>query len=184
MIKTIINPLKNSRQTVQANRAMSMSPFHQLRSVDGQGNIYPFEMLKGKVVLIVNTASNCGFTPQYIELENMYQKYKNEGFEILGFPCNQFGHQEPGSDAEIQKFCSSKYKVTFPIMKKIDVNGPYEDPVFKYIKEQKPGMLGLKGIKWNFEKFLIDRQGNVVLRASSLTKPSTLNETIEKLLKN
>lgn len=86
MIKTIINPLKNSRQTVQANRAMSMSPFHQLRPVDGQGNIYPFEMLKGKVVLIVNTASNCGFTPQYIELENMYQKYKNEGFEILGFP--------------------------------------------------------------------------------------------------
>ncbi|KAL3233932.1 Uncharacterized protein RNJ44_03972 [Nakaseomyces bracarensis] len=157
--------------------------FYNLSPIDGSGKPLPFESLKGKVILIVNTASNCGFTPQYLQLEAMYKKFKDQDFIVLGFPCNQFGHQEPGSDVEIQSFCTARYQTTFPIMKKIDVNGPKEDPVYKYLKSQKPGMLGLKGIKWNFEKFLVDRNGNVVERYPSLTNPSSIEPVIEQLLK-
>ena len=160
-----------------------MSEFYTLAPVDKKGQPFPFDQLKGKVVLIVNVASKCGFTPQYKELEALYKRYKDEGFTIIGFPCNQFGHQEPGSDEEIAQFCQLNYGVTFPIMKKIDVNGGNEDPVYKFLKSQKSGMLGLRGIKWNFEKFLVDKKGKVYERYSSLTKPSSLSETIEELLK-
>ncbi|CAI4039792.1 hypothetical protein SMKI_09G2040 [Saccharomyces mikatae IFO 1815] len=160
-----------------------MSEFYKLAPIDKKGQPFPFDQLKGKVVLIVNVASKCGFTPQYKELEALYKRYKDEGLTIIGFPCNQFGHQEPGSDEEIAQFCQLNYGVTFPIMKKIDVNGNNEDPVYKFLKSQKSGMLGLRGIKWNFEKFLVDKKGKVHERYSSLTKPSSLSETIEALLK-
>lgn len=128
-------------------------------------------------------ASKCGFTPQYTELEELYKKFKDDGFVVVGFPCNNFGRQEPGTDEEIQSFCKHNYGVTFPILKKIDVNGANADPVYQYLKEAKPGMLGFRAIKWNFEKFLVDRNGQVVERFSSLTKPSSIEPQIEQLLK-
>lgn len=161
-----------------------MSDFYSLAPLDKAGNPFPFEQLKGKVVLIVNVASKCGFTPQYAELEELYKKHKDEGLVILGFPCNQFGHQESGTEEEIQSFCKLNYGVTFPVLKKIEVNGSNVDPVYQYLKSKKSGLLGLRGIKWNFEKFLVDKNGNVYDRYSSLTKPSSLEDTITKLLKN
>ena len=160
-----------------------MSEFYSLAPKDKSGNPYPFSQLEGKVVLIVNVASKCGFTPQYDGLEELYKKYKDQGLVILGFPCNQFGHQEPGTQEEIQEFCKLNYGVTFPIMQKIEVNGANEDPVYRYLKSQKSGMLGLTRIKWNFEKFLIDKNGNVVERFSSLTTPASLDPKIAELLK-
>lgn len=160
-----------------------MSKFYDLKPLDGKGEPYPLEQLKGKVVLVVNVASKCGFTPQYKELEELYKKYKDQGLEIIGFPCNQFLGQEPGTQEDIQSFCQLNYGVSFPIMKKIDVNGDNADPVYKYLKSQKSGLLGLTRIKWNFEKFLVDKSGNVVERHASTTKPSSLAPTIEKLLK-
>lgn len=159
-----------------------MSKFYELQPRDGKGEVFSFEQLKGKVVLIVNVASRCGFTPQYQELEELYKKYKDSGFVILGFPCNQFGHQEPGSDLQIAQFCQLNYGVTFPIMKKIDVNGPDSDPVYEFLKSQKSSRLGFKGIKWNFEKFLVNRQGQVVERWDSLVKPSSLDPAVRQLL--
>ena len=160
-----------------------MSKFYSLAPKDKSGNPYPFSQLEGKVVLIVNVASKCGFTPQYDGLEELYKKYKDQGLVILGFPCNQFGHQEPGTQEEIQEFCRLNYGVTFPIMQKIDVNGANEDPVYGFLKSQKAGMFGLTRIKWNFEKFLIDKNGNVVERFSSLTTPASLDPKIAELLK-
>ncbi|CAL9736892.1 glutathione peroxidase-like peroxiredoxin Hyr1p [Monosporozyma servazzii] len=160
-----------------------MSKFYSLSPKDKAGNPYPFKDLEGKVVLIVNTASKCGFTPQYEGLEELYKKYKDQGLVILGFPCNQFGNQEPGSQDDIQEFCKLNYGVSFPIMQKIDVNGKNEDPVYEYLKSQKSGALGLTRIKWNFEKFLIDKNGKVVERYSSLTKPSSIDSKISELLK-
>jgi peroxiredoxin len=137
---------------------------------------------KDKVVLIVNTASKCGFTPQYEGLETLYKKIKagpdGDNFEILGFPCNQFGGQEPGTDDDIQSFCQINYGVTFPIMQKTDVNGDEANPLFTYIKERKPGLLGMKRVKWNFEKFLIGRDGEVKERWASTTKPESLEQAI------
>ncbi|EJS44691.1 gpx2p [Saccharomyces arboricola H-6] len=160
-----------------------MSPsFYDLECQDKKGETFKFDQLKGKVVLIVNVASKCGFTPQYKDLEALYQKYQDKGFVILGFPCNQFGKQEPGSDEQIGEFCQLNYGVTFPIMKKIEVNGNNADPVYNYLKSQKSGLLGFKGIKWNFEKFLVDANGNVVQRYSSLTKPTSLDQEIQDLL--
>lgn len=135
----------------------------------------------GKVVLIVNTASKCGFTPQYEGLEKLYTSYKDKGLVILGFPCNQFGGQEPGSAEEISKFCSLKYNVTFPMFQKIEVNGNNADPLYKYLKEALPGTL-TNDIKWNFTKFLLDRKGNPVKRFGSATKPEEIGSDIEKLL--
>lgn len=137
---------------------------------------------RGKVLLIVNTASKCGFTPQYAGLESLYLKYKDRGFEVLGFPCNQFGNQEPGSADEIGAFCTQNYGVTFPMFSKIDVNGPLSDPLFKFLKKSQPGLFGSQGIKWNFTKFLIDRNGAVVKRYGPSVKPSTLAPQIEALL--
>ena len=136
---------------------------------------------KGKVVLIVNTASKCGFTKQYEGLEELYEKYKDQGFVILGFPCNQCGAQEPGGNAEIKNFCTSTFSVTFPMMSKIDVNGDDADPLYKFLKKEKGGILG-DDIKWNFTKFLIDREGNVVDRFASQKTPKALEKEVEKLL--
>lgn len=136
---------------------------------------------KGKVVLIVNTASKCGFTKQYEGLEELYEKYKDQGFVILGFPCNQFGSQEPGGNEEIKNFCTLTFSVSFPMMSKIDVNGDDADPLYKFLKKEKGGILG-DDIKWNFTKFLIDREGNVVDRFASQKTPKALEKEVEKLL--
>jgi glutathione peroxidase len=136
---------------------------------------------KGKVLLIVNTASECGFTPQYQGLQEIYDRYKDRGFEVLGFPCNQFGHQEPGTDEDIQSFCQLNYGVTFPIFAKVDVNGENSHPVFQFLKSEKGGLLG-DGIKWNFTKFLVDSEGNVVDRYAPQTIPVRIAGDIEKLL--
>ncbi|KYD26169.1 MULTISPECIES: glutathione peroxidase [Bacillaceae] len=137
---------------------------------------------KGKVLLIVNTASKCGFTPQYKELQELYEQYRDRGFVVLGFPCNQFGNQEPGTEEEIEQFCQVNYGVTFPMFAKVNVNGENAHPLFQYLKEKAPGVLGTKAIKWNFTKFLVDRNGNVVARFASQTKPSELKNEIEELL--
>ena len=145
------------------------------------GGAQPMADYRGKVLLIVNTASKCGFTPQYAELEQLHRDYKDRGFEVLGFPCNQFGAQEPGDAEEIANFCSLTYDVTFPVMAKIDVNGSNADPIFKHLKGEKTGLLG-SGIKWNFTKFLVDRDGKVVSRHAPTTKPEQLRKEIEDLL--
>jgi glutathione peroxidase len=137
---------------------------------------------KGKPLLIVNVASRCGFTPQYEGLEKLYEKYKDRGFEILGFPCNQFGAQEPGTEAEIKSFCDLNYGVTFPLFAKIDVNGPNAHPLYKYLTHDKPGILGTEAIKWNFTKFLIDRNGEPVKRYGSAEKPESLGKDVENVL--
>ena len=137
---------------------------------------------EGKVLLIVNTATGCGFTPQYEGLEALYKKYKDQGFEILDFPCNQFGNQAPGSDEEIRTFCTAKYDVSFRQFKKIEVNGDNEEPLYTYLKSQKGGMMGSK-IKWNFTKFLVDKQGHVVERFEPTAEKNVLIPAIEAELK-
>jgi glutathione peroxidase len=149
---------------------------------DSHGNEKIMSDYQGKVLLIANTASKCGFTPQYAELQTLYNTYHNRGFEILAFPCDQFGHQEPGSDEEIQQFCRLNYGVTFAVFSKIEVNGPGADPLFKYLTGQKPGPKGPE-IQWNFTKFLIDKTGNVVERFEPAIKPETLAPFVEELLK-
>ena len=136
----------------------------------------------GKVLLVVNTASKCGFTPQYQGLEALYQRYKDRGFEVLGFPCNQFGAQEPGSNEEIAQFCSVNFGVTFPLMAKIEVNGPDASPLFDWMKREAKGVLGTSAIKWNFTKFLIDREGKVVRRYAPTDTPERIARDIEALL--
>ncbi len=140
------------------------------------------EQYKGKVLLIVNTASKCGFTPQYEGLETLYKKYHDNGFEILGFPCDQFGHQEPGSDEDIAQFCSLNFGVSFPLFKKTNVNGPDANPLFEELKKEAPGLLGTKRIKWNFTKFLVDAQGKVIKRYAPTVKPEAIEKDIVKLL--
>lgn len=137
---------------------------------------------EGKVLLIVNVASKCGYTPQYKGLEEIYRKFKDRGFEILAFPCNQFGSQEPGTNEEIKEFCSINYDVTFPLFDKIDVNGDNAHPLYKFLTDAKPGVLGTKAIKWNFTKFLIGRDGVPYDRYGSSTTPESLSKTIEELL--
>ena len=146
------------------------------------GSPVSLDKFRGRVLLIVNTASKCGFTPQYAGLEELYRAYKDRGFEVLGFPCNQFGAQEPGPAAEIGAFCEKNYGVSFPLFAKIDVNGPDAHPLYRFLKEGKPGIFGTENIKWNFTKFLIDRQGNVTGRFGPATEPKTLAVTIEELL--
>ena len=136
---------------------------------------------KGKVLLIVNTASECGFTPQYKGLQELHVKYHDRGLEVLGFPCDQFGHQEPGSDAEIQSFCELNYGVTFPIFSKIEVNGTGAHPLYKFLKDERGGLLG-DAIKWNFTKFLVDKQGSVVERFAPPTTPQRISADIEREL--
>ena len=136
----------------------------------------------GSVLLVVNTASKCGFTPQYDGLEKLYETYKDRGFEVLGFPCNQFGGQEPGNADEIAEFCKVNFGVTFPLMQKVDVNGDNASPLFDWMKKEAPGILGSKAIKWNFTKFLIDREGHVVKRYGPADAPEAIAKDIEKLL--
>ena len=149
-------------------------------TLDGQPA--PLSAWRDQVILIVNTASKCGFTPQYAGLEALYRKYKDRGLVVLGFPCNQFGHQEPGDAAEIANFCSLTYDVDFPMMRKIDVNGPKADPLYAWLKAQKKGVLGTEGIKWNFTKFLVDRSGQVTGRFAPTVEPKALEGAIEALL--
>ena len=149
---------------------------------DVHGKDVKLDTYKGKALLIVNTASACGFTPQYKGLEALYQKLHGKGLVVLGFPCNQFGKQEPGSEAEIESFCEVNYGVTFPLFAKIDVNGDGAAPLYKYLKTAKPGLLGSEGIKWNFTKFLVDGKGNVVERYAPNAEPASLAGDIEKVL--
>lgn len=137
---------------------------------------------KDKVLLIVNTASKCGFTPQYKGLEALYEKYKDQGLAILGFPCNQFGHQEPGDSDEISGFCERNFGVTFPLFEKVDVNGDDAHPLYVHLKEEAPGLLGSKSVKWNFTKFLVGRDGEVVKRFAPKDKPAGLESAIQALL--
>jgi glutathione peroxidase len=136
----------------------------------------------GKVLLIVNTASKCGFTPQYEGLEALHRKYHDQGLEIMAFPCNQFGAQEPGDAEEIKNFCTLTYDVSFPLLAKVDVNGANADPLWDYLKQQQAGLMGSRGIKWNFTKFLVDRSGHVVARHGPQVKPEALAQDIERLL--
>lgn len=136
----------------------------------------------GGPILIVNTASKCGFTPQYKGLEELQRKYKGKGLTVLGFPCNQFGAQEPGDAEEIANFCSLNYDVSFPLMAKVEVNGDNAEPLYEHLKSAKPGLLGTKSIKWNFTKFLIDKEGKVVGRYAPTDKPESIEKDIEKLL--
>ena len=149
-------------------------------TLDGQPA--PLSAYRDKVVLIVNTASKCGFTPQYAGLEALWSKYRDRGLVVLGFPCNQFGAQEPGDAAEIASFCSLTYDVDFPMMRKIDVNGPATHPLYAWLKHEKKGLLGSEGIKWNFTKFLVNRKGEVVSRYAPTDKPESLQGAIEALL--
>jgi len=156
--------------------------FYQFTARSLQGKEITMDTYKGKVILVVNTASNCGFTPQYEGLEKLYKKYMEQGFVILGFPCNQFGNQEPGSEKEIADGCLVNYGVSFPMFSKIEVNGDNAHPIYLYLKNKLPGLFGTR-IRWNFAKFLIDSEGNPVKRFSPATKPENLAKDIEKFLK-
>lgn len=149
--------------------------------MDSKDNKVSMKEYAGKVLLIVNTATGCGFTPQYEGLQKLYDKYKDRGFEILDFPCNQFGNQAPGSNEEIQEFCTLKYNTSFPRFSKIDVNGEKAEPLFKFLKESTKSVLGAK-IKWNFTKFLVDRKGNIVERFAPITEPEKIDSKIADLL--
>ncbi len=159
-----------------------MAGIYDFEVDDIHGKKVKLGVYKGKVLLIVNTASKCGFTPQYKGLEALYERLGPRGFEVLGFPCNQFGAQEPGSEEEIESFCEMNYGVSFPLFAKIDVNGDGASPLYKHLKKAKPGLLGSEAIKWNFTKFLVDRDGNVVERYAPNTEPEKIAPDIEKLL--
>ncbi|NKF51103.1 glutathione peroxidase [Shewanella sp. WXL01] len=161
---------------------MSQS-IYQFSVTDIRGEQLELADFKDKVILIVNTASKCGFTPQYKALETLYQEFNEQGLMILGFPCNQFGAQEQGSEAEISEFCELNFGVTFPLLSKVEVNGENADPLYKFLKSQAKGLLGSESIKWNFTKFLVDRQGQVVERFAPTTKPEALRGQISQLLK-
>ncbi len=159
-----------------------MSDIYKFDCKNAQGEVVSLENYKNKILLIVNTASKCGFTPQYEGLNDLHLKFKDKNFFVLGFPCNQFGKQEPGTNEEIQEFCSVNFQIEFPVFAKIDVNGPTADPLYKYLCETKPGLLGSKNIKWNFTKFLVDQKGNVVSRFAPNTKPEDIEKEIEALI--
>jgi len=159
-----------------------MASVYDFSVKDIHGKEQKLDRYRDKVMLIVNVASNCGYTPQYKGLEQLYEKLHSRGLEVLGFPCNQFGAQEPGTEKEIESFCELNYGVTFPLFAKIDVNGDGAAPLYKYLKKAKPGLLGTEAIKWNFTKFLVDRKGNVVERYGSNVEPQAMADDIQKLL--
>ncbi len=159
-----------------------MSALYELSAQALDGSMRSMKDCKGRVLLFVNVASGCGFTPQYSGLEALWRKYGERGLTVLGFPCNQFGGQEPGNEAAIGEFCSLNYEVSFPMFAKVDVNGDDTHPIFAFLKAGAPGVLGTEGIKWNFTKFLVDREGNVVKRYASAHKPEDMAADIEKLL--
>lgn len=158
-----------------------MSSIYDFSATTLSGDTLDFAELTGKPLLIVNTASKCGFTPQFEGLETLYQEYKDQGLVVIGFPCNQFGHQDPGSNSEIGEFCQKNYGVSFPMMAKIDVNGKDAHPIYKWLKEQKGGIL-LDGIKWNFTKFLVGKDGQVIDRYAPTTKPEDLSDDVRQAL--
>jgi glutathione peroxidase len=159
-----------------------VSDFHEFSARRIDGTEQPFSAYRGKVVLVVNVASKCGYTPQYAGLEQLYLKYKDRGLVVLGFPCNQFGAQEPGTETEIAAFCDLNYNVTFPLFAKVEVNGRGASPIYKWLKRKAPGLLGLQAIKWNFTKFLVDGNGETVKRFGSEAEPADLEGPIEALL--
>lgn len=156
--------------------------FYSFQAHDISGVDFSFANLQNQMVLIVNTASQCGFTPQYKGLQELYQKYHEKGLTILAFPCNQFGSQEPGDAGAIKDFCDLKFNVTFPLMEKIDVNGENAHPLYRYLKEALPGIMGTKDIKWNFTKFLVDRQGKPVKRYAPQDTPEKIAKDLQELL--
>jgi glutathione peroxidase len=168
-------------RTIQ-NRSESLNSIYEATLRDRAGGQISMESFRGKVLLIVNVASRCGFTPQYAGLQKLYERFQDRGLEILGFPCNQFGGQEPGSDADIGQFCSLNYGVTFPVLSKIQVNGSDALPLYQFLKKEAPGLLGTEAIKWNFTKFLVDRDGKVIARFAPNTTPDSLAAKIEELL--
>jgi len=159
-----------------------MSNIYQFSVLNNKSDTVELSQFSDKVLLVVNTASNCGFTPQYQGLQVLHDTLQTKGLEILAFPCNQFKQQESGSNEEIQQFCDLQFNIKFPLFNKIDVNGKDADPLFNYLKEKAPGILGSKSIKWNFTKFLVNRQGEVVKRYAPTTKPEDITEDIERLL--
>ena len=159
-----------------------MSELYDIEVTTLDGQKQDLHQLEGKVALVVNVASKCGFTPQYAGLEKLYGKYRDQGLVVLGFPCNQFGAQEPGSPDEIAGFCEKNYGVTFPMYEKVEVNGPQTHPVFSFLKGEKKGILGTEKIKWNFTKFLVDKEGRVVKRYAPTTKPEAIAAAVEELL--
>jgi glutathione peroxidase len=161
---------------------MAMASIYDFTAKTLQGKDVSLAEYRGKAMLIVNTASKCGFTPQYEGLETLYKAHQAEGLVVLGFPCNQFGAQEPGSAEEIGAFCQANYGVSFPMFAKIAVNGPSTHPLYDFLKREKPGVLGTKNIKWNFTKFLVDRDGNVVGRFAPTTKPQDIDAAIKTVL--
>ena len=161
---------------------MSNPTVYDFEARDIAGKDTPLSDFKGKVMLIVNTASKCGFTPQFGGLEELHKTYADKGLAVLGFPCNQFGSQDPGAEGEIAEFCQVNYGVSFPMMGKIDVNGPAAHPLYKWLSAEAPGLLGSKAIKWNFTKFLIGKDGQVIRRYAPLDKPADMAKDIEKAL--
>ena len=159
-----------------------MTTVFDFKAQDISGNEVDLSAYRGKVLLIVNTASKCGFTPQYKGLQALFEKYRERGLEVLGFPCNQFGHQEPGDEAAISEFCELNFGVDFPLFGKIDVNGDNAHPLYRHLKDEAPGILGSKAVKWNFTKFLVNREGKVVRRYAPTDKPEALAKDIEALL--
>jgi glutathione peroxidase len=159
-----------------------MTTLHDFRALDIDGNERALSEFAGQVVLVVNVASRCGFTPQYAGLETLWRTYRDRGFAVLGFPCDQFGHQEPGDEAEIRRFCSLNYDVTFPLFAKIEVNGEGAHPLWKWLKQEKSGLLGIDAIKWNFTKFLVGRDGRVLKRFAPNDAPASLERDIEAAL--
>lgn len=159
-----------------------MNTIYEYSAVLNNGQEVSLEQYKGKVLLIVNTASACGFTPQYEGLQKLYDEHKEQGFEILAFPCNQFNNQEKGSDEEIKQFCDLNFNINFPLFKKIDVNGDNAHPLFNFLKNEAPGLLGSKAIKWNFTKFLVGKDGKVITRFATATKPEALEKPIMEAL--
>lgn len=156
-----------------------MANVHHFKVQTAQGQVLDLSQYRDKVLLIVNTASRCGFTPQYQDLEALYQQYHQQGLEILAFPCNQFGSQEPGNNDDIQQFCQLNYGVSFPVMAKISVNGPDAEPLFEYLKDQARGLMKTRAIKWNFTKFLVNKDGVVVKRYAPRTRPNQFIDAIE-----
>ena len=159
-----------------------MSNVYQFEANSLAGQPVPLSQFQGKVMLVVNTASECGFTPQYEGLQKLYDEYHRRGLEVLGFPCNQFGKQEPGDAQQIGQFCESRFQVSFPMFAKIDVNGANAHPLYRWLTGQKPGLLGIEAIKWNFTKFLLRRDGTVYKRYAPTTKPEDIEADIEALL--
>ena len=166
-------------QSTDEKNAVTVHDFHA-KAIDGAD--VPLSDFRGRVLLIVNVASKCGFTSQYAGLQDLYDRYEKQGLSVLGFPCNQFGSQEPGSEAEIRAFCDTRFNVRFPLFSKVEVNGPGTHPVFEFLKSKLPGFLGSRQIKWNFTKFLVDREGRPLKRYSPQTAPSAIEKDIQQAL--